>query len=85
MKIIFGLILLSLTACAVYEPLPGLCYTDKTGTYICVADRPLKKKVPDAWTREDREHCSYFMGSDFYWTCMEHRLEWNKRNGLASP
>lgn len=26
-----------MTACAVYEPLPGLCYTDKTGTYLCPA------------------------------------------------
>jgi len=84
-KIFFGLIILSLAACAVYEPLPGLCYTDKTGTYICVADRPLKKKVPDAWTKADREHCSYWIGSDFYWKCMEHRLQWNQRNGLASP
>ena len=24
-----------MTACAVHEPLPGLCYTDKTGTYLC--------------------------------------------------
>jgi len=26
-----------MTACAVHEPLPGLCYTDKTGTYLCSA------------------------------------------------
>ncbi len=29
--------ILFMTACAVYEPLPGLCYTDKTGTYLCPA------------------------------------------------
>ena len=85
MSVFVLLAIVPIFGCAVYEPLPGLCYTDKTGTYICVADKSFKKKVPDAWTREDREHCSYFMGSDFYWTCMEHRLEWNKRNGLASP
>ena len=24
-----------MTACAVHKPIPGLCYTDKTGTYLC--------------------------------------------------
>ena len=24
-----------LFSCSVHQPLPGLCYTDKTGTYIC--------------------------------------------------
>ena len=31
-------ILLLCTSCTVYEPLPGLCYTDKTGTYVCLKD-----------------------------------------------
>jgi hypothetical protein len=22
-------------SCSVYQPLPGLCYTDRTGTYVC--------------------------------------------------
>ena len=29
------LFLLLFTGCAPFEPIPGLCYTDKTGTYIC--------------------------------------------------
>ena len=30
------------TACAiVYEPLPGLCYTDKDGTYLCPEEEEL--------------------------------------------
>ncbi len=29
--------ILFITSCAVHEPLPGLCYTDKTGTYLCSA------------------------------------------------
>ncbi len=37
-------LLLLLTSCAVYEPLPGLCYTDKTGTYICEKEEPEKPK-----------------------------------------
>ena len=31
------LFLLLFTGCAPLEPLPGLCYTDKTGTYLCHA------------------------------------------------
>jgi len=27
--------------CAVYHPLPGLCYTDKTGTYLCPIEEPV--------------------------------------------
>ena len=27
--------LLLLASCSVLHPLPGLCYTDKTGTYLC--------------------------------------------------
>jgi hypothetical protein len=30
------LMLLIITGCQVHNPLPGLCYTDKTGTYICL-------------------------------------------------
>ena len=29
-----------LFSCSVHQPLPGLCYTDKTGTYICPEDIP---------------------------------------------
>ena len=29
------LLILLLTSCSVYQPLEGLCYTDKKGTYIC--------------------------------------------------
>ena len=28
-------LLMFLLGCQVHNPLPGLCYTDKTGTYIC--------------------------------------------------
>jgi len=29
------IILLLLQGCSIHNPLPGLCYTDKTGTYLC--------------------------------------------------
>ena len=32
------LILLLLQGCSALEILPGLCYTDKEGTYICPCD-----------------------------------------------
>ena len=31
------LAILLFASCSVLEPLPGLCYTDKTGTYLCDA------------------------------------------------
>ena len=34
--IIFYFLLFS---CSVYEPLPGLCYTDRTGTYVCPVEK----------------------------------------------
>ena len=32
---IMFLLLFGLPSCSVLEPLPGLCYTDKKGTYLC--------------------------------------------------
>ena len=44
--IMITIINLVIIGCAVYEPLPGLCYTDKTGTYLCPKENPLKS-IPD--------------------------------------
>jgi hypothetical protein len=33
--VILFFVALFLSSCGVHEPLPGLCYTDKTGTYLC--------------------------------------------------
>jgi hypothetical protein len=43
------LLLLLLQGCAIYEPLEGLCYTDKEGTYICPCDKdhPLACEIED--------------------------------------
>ena len=32
---IIGLLMFGLPGCSVHEPIPGLCYTDKKGTYLC--------------------------------------------------
>ena len=44
------LILLLLQGCTIFEPIEGLCYTDKKGTYICPcsAEHQLKCKIEDA-------------------------------------
>ena len=34
------IILLLLQGCSIHNPLPGLCYTDKTGTYLCPEEYP---------------------------------------------
>jgi len=31
--------LVGLSSCSVHEPLPGLCYTEKTGSYMCNEDK----------------------------------------------
>jgi len=36
------LLMFGLPGCAVYEPIPGLCYTDKTGTYLCPEEAETK-------------------------------------------
>jgi hypothetical protein len=65
--------------CAVYEPLSGLCYTDKTGTYVCLAEHT--EKLPVHYTKEAREHCSHLMGEDLYFVCMDQQLKWKEKNG----
>ena len=32
---IMFLLMFGLPGCSVHEPIPGLCYTDKKGTYLC--------------------------------------------------
>ena len=43
-------LLLFLFSCSALEVLPGLCYTDKEGTYICPCDKdhPLNCEIKDA-------------------------------------
>ena len=41
--ILTGLLLLSLSSCSTIEPIEGLCYNDKDGTYLC----PEKEEEPE--------------------------------------
>ena len=43
------LLLLLLQGCTIFEPLEGLCYTDKEGTYLCPCDKdhPLACEIED--------------------------------------
>ena len=43
------ILLLLLQGCTMFEPLPGLCYTDKEGTYVCPCDKdhPLACEIED--------------------------------------
>ena len=56
------LFLLLFGGCAPLEPLPGLCYTDKTGTYLCPKDE-----------KEKRINCSHLQGEDEWFLCMENQ------------
>ena len=44
--VILFFVALFMSSCAVYEPLPGLCYTDKTKTYLCDRNKPMS--TPEA-------------------------------------
>ena len=37
------------TGCSSIEVLDGLCYSDKTGTYICMDDEPSKWEECKKW------------------------------------
>ena len=45
------LLMFGLPGCTIHEPLPGLCYTDNKGTYLC----PEKYKVEVMSTPEAAE------------------------------
>ena len=47
MRISFLIIVFMFTSCAPLEVLPGLCYTDKTGTYLCLAEEKPKQNKLD--------------------------------------
>ena len=41
--IVFTIILIGSGCVQIYEPIQGLCYTDKTGTYVCRSYEELEK------------------------------------------
>ena len=81
-----GILFLMLFAgCAPFEPIPGLCYTDKTGTYLCLEEETLKEECPGYDPDLDssatnfcvekkkytaKEICSPYLGTDWWFECM---------------
>ena len=49
-SIVLICLLLFLFSCSIHKPLPGLCYTDKDGTYLCpcTPENQLNCKIEDA-------------------------------------
>ena len=47
------LVMFGLPGCSVHEPIPGLCYTDKKGTYLCEpAANSQQHEVPTSYEPE---------------------------------
>lgn len=49
------LLILLLTSCSVYQPLEGLCYTDKEGTYLCEEPKEDEWDICKQWIDVDPE------------------------------
>ena len=58
------LILLLVVGCAPFEPIPGLCYTDKTGTYLCMEEEE-EKEEPTKW-----DECKIWTNAEVWSQCM---------------
>ena len=64
-----------IAGCAVYEPLPGLCYTDKTGTYLCPTDptnEPPIARKPKCIDYGMIEYCEGLTQNDMECQCVHH-------------
>ena len=57
------IILLLVVGCAPFEPIPGLCYTDKTGTYLCMEKE--EKEEPTKW-----DECKIWTNAEVWSQCM---------------
>ena len=57
------IILILLVGCAPFEPIPGLCYTDKTGTYLCMEKE--EKEELSKW-----EECKIWTNAEVWSQCM---------------
>ena len=66
-----GLIIFALlfSGCAPFEPIPGLCYTDKTGTYVCMDSKEHKEYI-EKKKYTAKEICSPYLGTDWWFECM---------------
>ena len=72
------LLMFGLPGCTIYEPLPGLCYTDKEGTYLCPEGNNTMVKKTRAtdltWVEARdfaRDKCQMFIGQEEYMLCYD--------------
>ena len=62
-------LILILASCSVHKPLPGLCYTDKTGTYLC-SDPETIDPIPE-YDRNDTCRMIYGIDPEQWRLCMD--------------
>ena len=58
----------------IYNPLEGLCYSDRTGTYVCIEEEGfnLSPKEPFVVPKYDREeNCSMYTQEEEWRMCMD--------------
>jgi len=68
------IILLLVVGCAPFEPIPGLCYTDKTGTYLCMEEEVKETQTEKVAKQDARRACSMWLGSDWWFECMNNEF-----------
>ena len=69
--ILGSLIFLSLTSCSTIEPLEGLCYNDRDGTYLCPKEKEEDK--PDMeYLQPLYDYCEQFQyhGGEVWMQCI---------------
>ncbi len=70
--IAIGLLLFGLPGCSAFEVLPGLCYTDKTGTYLCPEEEPIYIDPPiPEYDRNNTCMMIYGFDPDQWRMCMD--------------
>ena len=70
--VIIGLLLFGLPGCSIYEPLPGLCYTDETGTYVCPKEE-IEETPKERSKADTKRACQIWIGTDWWFECMNNQ------------
>ncbi len=72
MKLIFVLLIPIFGCAQMHHPLDGLCYTDKTGTYICPEEEPIYVDPPiPEYDRNNACMMMYGIDPDQWRMCMD--------------
>ena len=69
--ILGSLVFMSLTSCSTIEPLEGLCYNDRDGTYLCPKEKEVDK--PDMeYLQPLYDYCEQFQyhGGEVWMQCI---------------